>query len=141
MVLGWLILLQDPLYGISWKPYLSVLPVFVSVYISVCMFIFILCVFRFVLYVFIFVFMRIYMYLFVFVRFYGIHMHFVVWKCPISILWLLLLYGLIYRLFIFLYFDQSAGGNMTVMTVWSFHGFHEKVSLICNLHVKYMFCM
>ena len=36
---------------------------------------------------------------------------------------------------------QSATGKMTVVTVWSFHGFGEKVSSAWYLPVKSMFCI
>ena len=36
---------------------------------------------------------------------------------------------------------QSATGKMTVLTVGSFHGFHEKVTLTRYLTVRYVFVM
>ena len=36
-------------------------------------------------------------------------------------------------------FNRSATGKMSVLTVWSFHGFHEIVDLIWYLPVKFMF--
>ena len=36
---------------------------------------------------------------------------------------------------------QSATGKMTVLTVGSFHGFHEKVTLTLNLPVRSAFFM